>query len=429
MGALFEQLHVAEEELRQQVDELTTKRASLEAEHTRYTDLFEEAPDAYLVTDSFGSIREANRAAEWLFGLAREYLRGKPVVAFVADDDRRLVRQQQLELNSGQRGTGQCRVRVASRSGRVAWAAVRIERGAVAGATELRWLLRDVTDQIAAEVEIQQLAARLGKRVAELEAGIVEKDRLLAAEREAGRALEAENQTRTDFLAVLSHEFRTPLQAIYGYAELLDIEVHGPLTAGQREDVTRIRKGLAHLVALVTHVLDRARIDAGRVEIELSDVPLGEALELALTLVAPQVRSRGLRLETEAVPSGLCVRADGERLHQVMVNLLANAVKFTEPGGLVRLEVRPATTTVTVAIVDSGRGIPADKVATIFEPYVRLASGPIRSGEANAGLGLSITRDLVSLMGGRVTVESTVGVGSRFEVMLQRAENGRPDAT
>jgi signal transduction histidine kinase len=252
-----------------------------------------------------------------------------------------------------------------------------------------------------------------------------ERERLLAAERAARATAEAAqrdaeraNRARADFLAVMSHELRTPLNAIGGYTELLQLELRGPLTEAQHDDLARIQRSQRHLLGLVNEVLNYAKLEAGRVRYDLADVPVYGAIREAEGLVAPQARAKGLTLTTGECPPTLAVRADAEKLRQVLVNLLSNAVKFTERGGArIVVECAPDTPVVAVHVRDTGIGIPADKLESIFEPFVQVRAGLTRPAEGT-GLGLAISRDLARGMGGDLTAESTPGVGSTFTLTL-----------
>jgi PAS domain S-box-containing protein len=241
-----------------------------------------------------------------------------------------------------------------------------------------------------------------------------------AAEAARGEAEKA-NRARADFLAVMSHELRTPLNAIGGYAELLEMGIRGPVTAQQREDLARIQRSQRHLLGLVNEVLNYAKLEAGTVGYDLRDVPVRDALGEAEGLVSPQARAKGLTLTVGDCPPDLAVRADPEKLRQVLVNLLGNAVKFTDRGGaVVEAACDPAGPTVRIRVRDSGIGIPADKLESIFEPFVQVRADLTRTAEGT-GLGLAISRDLAVGMGGDLTAESTVGQGSTFTLTLPRA--------
>jgi PAS domain S-box-containing protein len=245
----------------------------------------------------------------------------------------------------------------------------------------------------------------------------LERARLFEAERRARAEAEAANRAKFDFLTTMSHELRTPLNAIAGYVELMEMEIRGPITPQQREDLGRIRRSQTHLLGLINDVLNFARVETGHVHFEIEDVPLDETLAGMEALVAPQVLAHGLTYEHRRSDPGATVRADRDKLRQIVLNLLSNAVKFTPPGGHVWLESEVVDGRAEVRVGDSGPGIPADKLATIFEPFVQVNAGYTRTSEGT-GLGLAISRDLARAMGGDLGVESWPGEGSVFTLVL-----------
>ena len=239
------------------------------------------------------------------------------------------------------------------------------------------------------------------------------------AEDARARADEA-NRAKSEFLATMSHELRTPLNAIAGYAELLEMEIRGPVTDAQREDLRRIRRSQRHLLSLIDDVLSFARLEANRVEFDMAPVPVDEVLTSLEDLVTLQLRAKGLAYEYRRAGPSVRALADRDRLEQIVLNLLSNAVKFTDHG-TVTMACAARERTVEIAITDTGRGIPADRLDDIFEPFVQVERGLTRTS-AGSGLGLTIARDLARRMGGELTAASTVGVGSTFTLVLPRAE-------
>jgi PAS domain S-box-containing protein len=257
---------------------------------------------------------------------------------------------------------------------------------------------------------------------------ITERKRAESAERVARLDAERANRVKGEFLAVMSHELRTPLNAIGGYTDLIDMGLRGPVTAAQRADLARIRRSQQHLLGLINDVLNFAKLESGRAHFAITDVSLREALDDVESLVGPQVAARGLRYAASSCEPTVWARADREKLQQVLVNLLSNAAKFTEPPGTIALSCESDGTVVRVHVRDTGMGIPPDRLAHIFDPYVQVDPRLARSRDG-AGLGLAISRDLARAMGGDLTVASTLGVGSVFTLTLPRgrgAERPRP---
>ena len=228
---------------------------------------------------------------------------------------------------------------------------------------------------------------------------------------------EKANAAKSEFLAVMSHELRTPLNAIDGYAELMELGIRGVITPEQREDLARIRKSQRHLLGLINEVLNYTRVEAGTVTYDIGDVSVPDALAACEALIAPQMAAKGLHFDVKRCDPSWTVRADPEKLRQVILNLLSNAIKFTESGGTVELECVHSSESARITVRDTGRGIAADQVERIFEPFVQVDAGLTRT-QSGVGLGLAISRDLARGMGGDLSATSEPGVGSVFTLTL-----------
>jgi PAS domain S-box-containing protein len=256
-----------------------------------------------------------------------------------------------------------------------------------------------------------------------------ERERLLADAEVARREAEAASRAKSEFLAVMSHELRTPLNAIGGYAELMAMGIHGPVTPEQRAALDRIQRSQRALLSVINEMLNYARLETGAVTFELTDVRVAEAVVAAEVLVAPQLRAKGLVYQWDGCDDGLAVRADRDKLQQVLLNLLSNAIKFTDPqdGEVGRIDVSctvaPDGGRVLIRVRDTGVGIPPDKLDSIFEPFVQVDQRLTREHNGT-GLGLAISRELARGMGGDLHAESEVGAGSTFTLTLPAMPSG-----
>jgi signal transduction histidine kinase len=248
---------------------------------------------------------------------------------------------------------------------------------------------------------------------------------------EAREAAEKANRAKSDFLAVMSHELRTPLNAIRGYADLLDLEIEGPLTNEQRAQLRKIQKSEGHLLALIDDLLSYTQIESGRLKYDVRDISLRSVIDEAFVLVEPRARAKGVQLEANLDGVGSdTIRGDPEKLLQILLNLISNAIKFSDPGGLVSIrcdEVRndAGSSTVNIEVRDHGRGIPQDKLDDIFEPFFQVEKGLTRNSDG-VGLGLAISRTLARAMSGDVTAKSEPGKGSAFVVSVLTAGPANP---
>ncbi|MDB4909402.1 MAG: hybrid sensor histidine kinase/response regulator [Gemmatimonadetes bacterium] len=234
----------------------------------------------------------------------------------------------------------------------------------------------------------------------------------------AREAAENANRTKADFLAAMSHELRTPLNAISGYAQLMEMELHGPITDQQRTALERIRRSHTVLARLIEDVLSFARIDAGHVDYNVADVPVDELLSGVEAFVAPQLAIKGLEYAYARTDPDVTFRADRDKVEQIMLNLLSNAIKFTD-AGRIAVECEATQRDVLVRVRDTGRGIPVDKLQSIFEPFVQVDSG-LKRGTGGTGLGLAISRELARGMSGDITAHSADGEGAIFTLTLPR---------
>ena len=249
----------------------------------------------------------------------------------------------------------------------------------------------------------------------------LERVRLFDGEREARAAAENANRAKSEFLASLSHELRTPMNAIGGYVQLLEMGVHGPVTDDQVTALRRIGTIQKHINGLIDSVLEFSRIEAGVIHYNTCRVDLEECLEECESLMAPQIRAQGLTYLRDPVCSRIAVSADAEKLRQIVLNLLGNAIKYNLPNGHIGVAINTDDRCVYILVSDTGRGISPDQLDLIFQPFVQLTSGgSIREG---VGLGLPISRSLARGMGGELKAEANPAGGSTFVLSLPLADD------
>jgi signal transduction histidine kinase len=232
-------------------------------------------------------------------------------------------------------------------------------------------------------------------------------------------ALEA-NRAKGDFLAAMSHELRTPLNAIGGYAQLIEMGLRGPVTEEQRVDLLKIQRSKNHLDGLVSDVLNFAKLGSGKLDLRVTPISVRQTLDAVIEMVAPQLAQKALRLEPYSAPNDGRILADVDRTRQILLNLFANALKFTASDGTITPGVRMEPDVVMISVRDTGIGIPVEQLDRIFEPFVQ-ARRSLDPRDHGFGLGLAISRQLARAMGGDVTVRSEVGRGSTFTLTLPRS--------
>jgi PAS domain S-box-containing protein len=356
---------------------------------------FDALADAVFLLDDGEVVQRANRAAGTLFGLEAGALVGQPIGPVLvrtfgapsAALARRLVSRPRLDKALFMMGSRTLSITTDD-----------VETDGALPRTVC--VLEDVTERMTVEREREELLQ------------VAEQARLEA---------ESANRSKSEFLAVMSHELRTPLNAIGGYAQLLELGIRGPVTEQQRADLDRIKKSQGYLLSLINDVLNFAKIESGHLKVELTALPLQDVVEGMRDFVQPQLRERGLTFSIEWSDTGLTVRADREKVQQILLNLLSNALKFTPAGGTITLRCAgSADGAALVSVEDTGQGIPADKLEWIFEPFVQVDRRYKREQEG-IGLGLAISRELARAMGGDLVARSVEGQGSVFELRLPSA--------
>jgi signal transduction histidine kinase len=266
---------------------------------------------------------------------------------------------------------------------------------------------------------LQAFMGILGATVALLGASISERRRAAKELRTAREVAEAANRAKANFLGVVSHELRTPLNAITGYVDLLSLELDGPLNPKQRHSLDRIVHSQQHLLALIEDVLSFAQTEAGRLSFSLQPVQVASTLDSVKSIVAAEAARKQISLRVAECDPEVKVKADADKLRQVLLNLITNAMKFTSAGGEIAVAALPDHHSVRIAVQDSGIGISPEHIDKVFDPFFQVDQGGTRR-YPGVGLGLSIVRDAVIAMGGQVGIESKLGQGTIAYITLPR---------
>jgi len=274
-------------------------------------------------------------------------------------------------------------------------------------------LLSALADQASIAIENAQLYEQVKRHAEELEAKVEARTREL---QEANRRLEDASRHKSEFLANMSHELRTPLNAIIGFTRLVMRRAQEVLPARQYENLEKILISAEHLLGLINDILDLSKIEAGRMEVRLGSVDLAVLVDDCLRTVEPMIRSERLQVRKEMAADLPPLWTDPDKLKQILINLLSNAIKFTD-AGTVTVSARAENGQMAIAVADTGIGVPQDALELIFEEFRQVDSSSTRK-HGGTGLGLSISRHFARLLGGDVSVRSTLGAGSTFTLIL-----------
>jgi PAS domain S-box-containing protein len=409
----------AKEEIEESYRTLRVAQAEVRDERHRLDLIIDSVADPILVTDQEGDIVLMNTPAERLFNapgledeaaLRRVRANGANLTSFVSNVLTRSGEQRyrgEIQLTDPLIGRP---LPVEALAGTIL-----SEQG------ELMWvvtILHDLTEAIEKArlyEQLKQASVELERKVQEATAELAEQNELL---RRQHIALEQASALKSQFLANMSHEFRTPLNAILGYTHMLLNNVTGQVTEPQRKSLTRIDSNAKHLLALINDILDITRIEAGRMPLNATSFRVSELFEEVQSELEPIIKRSNLIVSTKqrgAVPS---VRSDRQKVKQIVLNLLSNALKFTPAGSVTMTASYDARRReVAIAVKDTGVGIPVEDQAKVFEDFRQLDSSPAR-GYGGTGLGLSICRRLANMLGGTIDLDSNPGHGSTFTLRL-----------
>jgi PAS domain S-box-containing protein len=391
----LEELHVAEEELRQQNEEIVEARQHIEAERQRYLELFDFAPDGYLVTDLYGTMQEANQAAGRLLSITPNYLLGKPLANFILEEDRRSFRALLNQLPHINR-VQDWEVQLRGRNEVVFDAALTVEtvRDRHNQPIALRWLMRDITAHKQADTQLRQT------QLQNLE--LIEADRL-----------------KTQFISMLSHELRTPLNAILGFSHVLRQRFQQQQNLQCMNMSERIIRNGKHLLTMIEDMLSFSRLKTHRLQLQPEPFDLCDLVNETVEDLRSLAEQKALELRLHLPPDGMPIVTDPLRMRQVLVNLVSNAIKFTDIGhGSIQVWDLPEER-IIIAVSDTGMGIAPEHQSRIFQEFWQVNQTTTRQ-HSGTGLGLAISRAIVELMQGSISVESQLGQGSTFRVEVPR---------
>jgi PAS domain S-box-containing protein len=353
---------------------------------------------AIFMLDPNGYIASWNRGAERIKGYSADEIIGRHFSVFYGPGDiaaRKPERELEMATREGRFEDEGFRIR---KDGTTFWANV---------------VLTAVRDNDSTLVGFAKVTRDLTERRANEQRALADARRVAAAE--------TANVAKSEFLTAMSHELRTPLNAIAGYTDLLTLGLGGPVTPQQLDYLERIRRSQQHLMGIIGDLLNFSRIEAGQISYDIAPILLSKVFDSVMALVEPQAIARSVSLKRKLEEPGLTVMGDRSKVDQIMLNLLSNAIKFTNAGGTIRVGAAVTEETASIFVADTGRGIPADKLEVIFEPFVQLGRS-LSSAHEGTGLGLAISRDLARAMKGDLAASSVDGVGSVFTLTLPRGQ-------
>jgi PAS domain S-box-containing protein len=353
---------------------------------------------AIFMLDPKGYVASWNRGAERIKGYTADEIIGKHFSVFYREDAIAIGHpQKELEI-AAREGRFEEEGERLRKDGTAFWAnvvitAVHDEDGSLVGFAKVT---RDLTERRNAELKALENARNLAESV-------------------------SANVAKTEFLTAMSHELRTPLNAIGGYTELLTLGLGGPVTPEQMDYLDRIRRSQQHLIGIISDLLNFSRIEGGPLTYDIQPLAFSDVINNVVPLIEPQAQAKAISLKTDSGNPDCMALGDRAKVDQILLNLLSNAVKFTSADGSVNVACTTSESTASIAVTDTGAGIPADKLDAIFEPFVQLGRN-LSSAHEGTGLGLAISRELARAMHGDLTVTSAVGSGSTFTLTLPRAQ-------
>ncbi len=399
-----------QDELPQQIEQ------QLRESELKYRLLFETAGDAIFLMSEDIFIDCNNKTLE-IFGCKREDIIGNTPYAFSTpfQPDGRPSREKALEkINLAITQGPQLFEWVHCRLDKTPfYAEVSLNKLELGGKTILQAIVRDITERKTAEEQIKKLNEELRHYTTELEKMVKERTEELQKAKEKA---ESADRLKSAFLATMSHELRTPLNSIIGFTGILLQGLAGPLNEEQIKQLKIIKSSARHLLSLINDILDLSKIEAGELKPHFTEFHIASRIENVILSIKPLAENKGLSLGVEISANLPKIISDQRRLEQIIINLLNNAIKFTEKGG-VFLKIDYDSSKIRIAVSDTGIGIKSEDLEKLFKPFQQIDTGLARNKEGT-GLGLAICQRLVKLLGGEIYVQSEYGKGSTFTVVL-----------
>jgi len=378
------------------------KRASLEQAFSH--SVIESVPGVLYLYDEAGHFLRWNRNFERVSGYGHEEIRTMSPLDFFAPDERSTVGDRIAEVFDG--GASSVEADLVAKDGARTPYFFTGKRLLLDGVKCLVGVGIDVTERRRAELALRDLNESLEQKVSQ---------RTVALDAAKVRA-ESADRVKSAFLATMSHELRTPLNSILGFTGIILQGLAGPLNAEQELQLGMVQTSARHLLDLINDVLDISKIEAGQLEVRIAPFDVSASVQRVVASLAPAASKKDLSLRVELPESLGAMRSDRRRVEQILLNLIHNAIKFTDRGEVV-LAIEAVGTELHIRVEDTGIGIQPADLALLFQPFRQIESGLQRRHEGT-GLGLAISHRLIEILGGTVKVESQWGVGSRFLVTL-----------
>lgn len=401
------ELSAANRNLQEEIVEREIVQHKLRESEKNYKDIYNATTDAIIIySPQSGDITDVNETFVTMFGYNDNESRGLNISSIIVLDDA-FGKEDLNKIKSGslEEDDRVLELKTKDKSSRGFWSEVVLSTTMINKEPRVMAVIRDISRRKKVEVE-------LGNHRNNLE--LLVRDRTIELEDSKNQA-EAANKTKSEFLSNMSHELRTPLNAILGYAQILQIEHN--LTLKQKENLSTIYTSGAHLLTLINEILDFGKVESGRMEVVNGEFNLDQLLRNVVNIISVKAEEKNLYLNFEAVNTlPQIVSSDEQKLRQILLNLLSNSVKYNDEGGVnfsVRLEKRNR---LIFEIKDTGIGIPKDKQSAIFEPFIQISR--TKKFVEGTGLGLPITKKLIDLLGGKISLQSILNEGSTFTVEM-----------